>query len=160
MARTVSRPHRPRRWVRTVVVFLLGAPIIVAGGLAWLHLAGLNSPHPLVRFVQVEGESMLPTFQPGEQLLFVRRPWKIGSVVLADVGEDKAIVKRVVGFRNGRVLITGDNKAVTASYEIPPDKIVATLLIPTGVRFRPPPDTTPQQVQPQGPDGAQQIPTP
>jgi hypothetical protein len=144
MAKTF-RQRRARRftlfhWLGT----LAAVPILGVGVLAVLHIVGLDSPHPLARFVIVNGKSMLPTFVPGEQLLFVRRSWEVGDVVIADVGEDEAVVKRVVKIKNDQVVITGDNKAVTATYRLPADRIVATLVMPTGLRFTPPKETDPQ----------------
>ena len=160
MVKTFSKPFCCWRLVRAVLLPLVAVPVVVIGGLALLHLAGLHDPHPLVRFVQVDGNSMLPTFQPGEELIFVRRPWELGSVVIADIGEDRGVVKRVVSFKRGRVQITGDNRQITASYDLPANKIIATLLMPTGVRFAPPPRAKPHVVHAQGTDGAHEIPTP
>jgi signal peptidase I len=135
------------RVLRLVLVPLVAVPVIVAGSLATLHIAGRDSAQPLVRFVAVEGRSMLPTYQPGEALLFVRRPWQKDSVVLADVGEDKPIVKRVEGVRGVQVLITGDNREVTATYLISPERIIGTLFARTGVHFTPPPETAAEQLE-------------
>lgn len=143
MSRVYRRPGQPQRSsLRRVVMSVLGAavvlPLLAAGAVAVAHLTELDSPHPLLRLVIVEGDSMLPTFQPGEQLLFVRKPWQEGSIVIADIGEPSAVVKRVVGRRGDRVIITGDNQQVTASYAVPPDRIIATFCCRTGLRFAPP----------------------
>lgn len=158
-----SSPSRPRSWwriLRIALVPLVAVPVIVAGSLAALHIAGRDSAHPRVRFVTVEGESMLPTYRPGEMLLFTRGPWREGSVVLADVGEDKPIVKRVAGLRQGQVLVTGDNRDVTATYLISPERIIATLLLRTGLCFAPPPETEASQVDPDAAEGVEELGSP
>ncbi|HEY3397027.1 MAG TPA: S24/S26 family peptidase [Armatimonadota bacterium] len=126
--------HAPRIMLRIFGV-VVALPLLTAGAIAVLHLAELDSPHPLVRLVVVEGRSMRPTFRAGEQLLFVRKPWKVGDVVIADVHDADSVVKRVVAERDGEVLITGDNTQGTASYMLPRDRIIATLLCRTGLRF-------------------------
>lgn len=131
-----------RRRRRHLLISLLGvvlvSPLLLVGAVALLHLLGLNSPHPLVRLAVVEGSSMEPTFHPGEQLLFLRRPWHKGSVVLADVKEPNPVVKRVMDVWSGKVLLTGDNQEVTATYLVDPDAIIATYCCRTGLKFRPP----------------------
>ena len=143
MARVYRRgAEEVRRRRRRLLISLLGivlvSPLLLVGAVALLHLVGLNSPHPLVRLAVVEGNSMEPTFRPGEQLLFLRRPWRKGSVVLADIKEPNPVVKRVIDVRSGKVLITGDNQEVTATYLVEPDAIIATYCCRTGLKFRPP----------------------
>lgn len=142
MSRVYHRQGHTRRSLRKIVVSVLGAvvvlPLLAAGAVAVAHLTEMDSPHPLVRLVVVEGDSMLPTFQAGEQLLFVRRPWREQSIVIADIGEPSPVVKRVVGRRGELIVITGDNTQVTASYAVPPDKIIATFCCRTGLRIAPP----------------------
>ncbi len=142
MSRVYHRQGKPRRSLRRLVVSVLGAavvlPLLTAGAVAVIHLTQLDAPHPLLRLVIVEGNSMLPTFQPGEQLLFARRPWQEQSVVIADIGEPSPVVKRVVGRRGDRIIITGDNQQTTATYAVPPDRIIATFCCRTGLRFAPP----------------------
>ncbi len=110
--------------VKVVLSALILVPLLGAGTLAVLHLTGLDEPHPLVRFVVVEGDSMAPTFHPGEQLLFTQRPWQEGSIVIADINEKTAVVKRVWAIQGEEVVITGDSVEVTASYRLPKDKII------------------------------------
>jgi len=130
--------RRRRRLLISLLGLVLVSPLLLVGAVAVLHLVGLSSPHPLVRLAIVEGDSMEPTFHPGEQLLFLRRPWQKGSVVLADIKEPNPVVKRVVGEYNGKVLLTGDNQEVTATYLIEADAIIATYCCRTGLRFKPP----------------------
>jgi signal peptidase I len=136
--RNAARPWPTRKIVKVVVGLILLVPLLGAGTIAELHLSGLHKPHPLLRLVIVEGESMEPTFHPGQQLLFVRRPWRQGSIVIADTGDSYEVVKRVVTQRGDTVVITGDNRAVTASYALPSDKIIATFCCRTGLKFAPP----------------------
>jgi signal peptidase I len=139
----VHRSHEKQRWspgkkIEAVLGVVILVPLLGAGGIALLHLTGLTDPHPLVRLVIVDGDSMEPTFHPGEQLLFLRRPWGVGSIVLAEVGEANAVVKRVREWQGDRVVITGDNHAVTATYRLSPDKIIATFFCRTRLNFPPP----------------------
>ena len=142
MSRVYHRQSRPRWPLRKIIEVVLGVVILVpllgAGTIAVLHLTGLEDPHPLVRLVEVEGDSMEPTFHPGEQLLFVRKEWHEGSVVIADIGEPTAVVKRVWGTEGGKVIITGDNTETTASFRLPKDKIIATFFCRTRLKFAPP----------------------
>jgi signal peptidase I len=132
-----KRPWCFRRVVNLVGTVVIVIPLLAVGTIAVLHLVGLHKEHPLVRLVIVIGHSMDPTFAPGEQLLCVRRGWEPGSIVIADVGEKTPVVKRVVSRQDDSVYITGDNAAVTASYTITPDKIIAVYVCRTGLKFPP-----------------------
>ena len=125
------KPRRHKYLLRCLCSLPLIVPLLCLGAMAVLHLVCLESDHPLVRFVVLEGSSMTPTYAPGEQLVFGRREWRPGSVVLAKVPGEEPVVKRVVGRRNGWVLVTGDNTEDTTSYLISPDDIMATLLFST-----------------------------
>jgi signal peptidase I len=142
MSRVYHREARPRWSVRKIVGAVLGIivvlPLLGAGAIAIIHLTQLDSPHPLLRLVTVEGDSMLPTFHAGQQLVFVRKPWHKGSIVIADVGEPAPVVKRVWGGTQDDVIITGDNQQITATYSVSPDKIIATFCCRTGLTFAPP----------------------
>lgn len=95
------------------VAVLIGAGAVV---LVYLRLRG----RPLLFLLRVCGDSMLPTFADGTALLFWRGPFKVGSVVAADVAEDIWIVKRVKEIHPGRfgavLLLLGDNSQVSATY--------------------------------------------
>ena len=93
--------------------------LVLVGLVGALHLTCLLCQRPLVRLVEVDGISMQPTFQPGERLLFVRKHFEPGSVVLADAGEDGLVVKRVVDVTGGRVHLMGDNREESAVYDLP-----------------------------------------
>jgi hypothetical protein len=143
--RSTPRPPRPvGRILKLTLSALVVIPLLGAGAIAALHLSGADDPHPLVRLIVVEGNSMLPTFHPGEQLLFVRGRWGPGSVVLADVGEDRAVVKRVWEVQGDRVIITGDNNKTTASYRLPRERIIARFCCRTGLKLSPPEPTAPR----------------
>ncbi len=93
MSRVYHRQSRPRWPVRKIIEVVLAVvvlvPLLGAGAIAVLHLTGMDEPHPLVRLVAVAGNSMEPTFHAGEQLLFVRKQWHQGSVVIADIADAK-----------------------------------------------------------------------
>ena len=92
--------------------------LVLVGLIAVLHLTCILCQRPLVRLIQVGGISMQPTFQPGDRLLFVRRHFEPGSVVLADTGEDGLVVKRVLGLKGDTVRMVGDNAEHSAVYEL------------------------------------------
>ncbi len=98
--------------------------LILVGILAALHVGCLLCKHPLVRLVEVEENSMQPTFAPGDRLLFVRRSFEPGSVVLADAGEDGSVIKRVVDATGGHVHLAGDNTEHSAVYDLPHSAIL------------------------------------
>ena len=102
--------------------------LVLVGVLAALHVVCLLCQHPLVRLVEVEGISMQPTFAPGERLLFVRRHFEPGNVVLADAGDDGLVVKRVVDVTDGHVHLVGDNTEHSAVYDLPRSVVLCVYL--------------------------------
>jgi nickel-type superoxide dismutase maturation protease len=69
---------------------------------------------------EVDGASMLPTFQPGDRLLLHRRrpgaPLKVGALVAFDdprPGETRLLVKRVAAVAGNTVTVLGDNPAAS-----------------------------------------------
>jgi len=120
--------RRPFRRALRSLLALSQVPVILLGALAGLHFLSLRSAHPVFCLVQIDGQSMEPTFMPGEQAAFARLPWKRGSVVVADVGETDLVVKRVAVTTNDKVLITGDNRKVTETYRVDRDDIRAVLV--------------------------------
>ena len=98
--------------------------LILVGILAALHVVCLLCKHPLVRLVVVEGVSMQPTFEPGDRLVFVRRYFELGSVVIADVGSDGIVVKRVWDLKGDTVRLVGDNRENSEEYSLPRDAVV------------------------------------
>ena len=117
----------PLRALRALLA-VTRAPVIVLGLLAGLHLASLNSQTPLFCLVQIDGQSMEPTFRHGEQAAFARLPWRLGSVVVADVGEPDLVVKRVLYSWKGTIFISGDNTEVSETYRVAESDIRAVLL--------------------------------
>ena len=115
--------------MRTVIK-LVKILVIVVGLLAGVHIVCLFCDHPLVRLVEVTGRSMAPTLMPGDKVLFVRRSWRVGSVVLAEADEagPVMVIKRVVRSQGNKVFITGDNKEKSESYQVNPDKILGVML--------------------------------
>lgn len=57
---------------------------------------------------RVAGESMLPKLRSGQLVLAVKKPPKVGNVVIAQVGA-REIVKRIDNLSDERVFLTGDN---------------------------------------------------
>lgn len=111
------------------IILNLGKIVLgVVALIAVLHLAFRDSDQPPVRLVQVSGESMAPTLMPGERLLFIRGPWQMDSIVLADVGEDALVVKRVVQSIGDSVYLCGDNKVASETYWVPAEQIECVLL--------------------------------
>lgn len=101
MSRAPARSPRPVRdhWLRAVLA---------------VSAAGLAScvPGRLVRRVVVEGESMLPTLEPGDRLLVVRtRHPRVGDLVAVPDPRDPArlLVKRVARRSHGMLELQGDN---------------------------------------------------
>ena len=119
--RVLRRAARFLRGCAAVLVILLGV-------LAGLHLASLHGGKPWVRVVQVQGGSMLPTLRDGQRVIFVRLAWHVGSIVLANVGEDEPVIKRVVGMHEGLLVLVGDNRAVSAHYVVKPSALEGVLL--------------------------------
>ena len=112
-----------RALLKTVKVAVI-IVVVLVGLLAALHFVCLLCKHPLVRFVEVQGDSMEPTFQPGDRLLFIRKPFDVGSVVIANTDTDGLVVKRVMSEAGNVVRLGGDNVAQSATYQLTPDDIV------------------------------------
>ncbi len=98
--------------------------LVLVGLVAILHGVCLRCQHPLVRLVEVEGNSMQPTFAPGDRVLFVRKHFEPGNVVLADAGDDGPVIKRVVDVADGHVHLVGDNSEHSAVYDLPRSAIL------------------------------------
>ena len=69
------------------------------------------SPAP-VRLVVVDGDSMRPTLEPGDRLVVLRLPPRVGDVVALEVGH-RVLVKRVAGVAGDDVTVRGDNAAAS-----------------------------------------------
>jgi signal peptidase I len=82
------------------------APILAAGAVAATRFFDV---------VEVRGRSMAPTLAPGDRLLVVRLPPRVGDVVLAadPRGGGRELVKRVTSIVRGRVTLSGDNPAAS-----------------------------------------------
>jgi len=114
--------------------------VILAGGvLAMVMLGSASSPRPWVCLVQVEGNSMRPALPPGSEVLVSRVPFRLHSIVLADVGENEVIVKRVVGFCGKQVLLQGDNRQCSSDYCVSAQAILGRMIcrLPFGSPLRP-----------------------
>lgn len=137
-----------RTWKRfgKVVLRIAQGLLALVGLMACAHLIGLASAHPLVRLAQVDGISMEPTLHNGQQVLFARLPWHEGSIVLADPPDDGLVVKRVERCEGGQIFLRGDNREMSAVYEVPPDRLVGTMLCCTPFHSpMPPPEEDPAQ---------------
>ena len=117
-----------RKWIGIIAAIILVPP----GILAVLHMTGRDSNEPKVRFAVVVGQSMLPTFKQGDGLVFARLRWHEGDVVLADVGERDPVVKRVDQVKLDYVHLMGDNRAKSAVYTVPRERIMGRLLFRFG----------------------------
>ncbi|MFO7945384.1 MAG: S24/S26 family peptidase [Armatimonadota bacterium] len=102
--------------------------ILVMGLLALITLSAQTMQRPVMCVIQVEGRSMVPTLRDRQQAVFARIPWRVGSVVLADVAEDEPIIKRVAAKTSDGVLLMGDNQWVSKNYLVSPDDILAVLV--------------------------------
>ncbi len=109
-----------------VIVLLLGLTAIV-------HFVSVKCNHPLVFLSEVQGKSMEPTLQPGERIVCVKAPWQPGDIVLADVGEDSLVVKRVAEAWDQWVYLVGDNQQISCTYWIRPQQIKSVMLCRLGL---------------------------
>ncbi|HZQ28381.1 MAG TPA: S26 family signal peptidase, partial [Acidimicrobiales bacterium] len=67
-----------------------------------------------MRRVEVTGDSMRPTLEPGDRLLVVRWPWlRAGQLVaVPDPRQpDRVVVKRIAACDGATVTVLGDNAA-------------------------------------------------
>ena len=112
-----------RRLVRVLAIVL-----IVLGLLAAAHFVCLLCRHPLVRLAEIAGDSMAPTLVEGDRVLFIRRPWQLRDIVLADVHEDAPVVKRILDIADSKLFLQGDNTEVSETYWITPDQIQGIML--------------------------------
>ena len=71
---------------------------------------------------------MQPTLEPGERIICVRLAWQPGDIVLADVGEQNLIVKRVAECERRRVHLTGDNEQISCDYWVSHQQIKSLML--------------------------------
>ena len=115
------------RWWRGTVR-MVEAVVMAVGLLAVAHLGSRYSDSPLVCVVQVIGSSMAPTLESGDQVVFARLPWHAGSIVLAEVGEDERVIKRVAATKSADVHLVGDNVGISEVYDVPGDCIQAILV--------------------------------
>jgi signal peptidase I len=104
--------------------------------------------------VSVEGESMIPTYRPGDAVLIARRwitsPVRPGDVVLCRLpagvpGPDGYLVKRVTSVVSGQVVLHGDGPRSYDSRVFGPipvecvlGRVVARLTPPGSASYRPP----------------------
>ena len=111
------------------LVMLAAKVIVLLVGLAAIaHFASTKYNRPLLFIAEVRGKSMEPTLQAGERILCVRAPWQPGDVVLADVGEDSLVVKRVAEHRDQWVYLVGDNHQTSRTYWVSPQQIKSVML--------------------------------
>ena len=104
-----------------VIVLLLGLVAIA-------HFVSAKSGYPLLVLSEVEGKSMQPTLAPGEWIVCMRIGWQPGDIVLADVGEDNLVVKRVAECREQWVYLTGDNERISCTYRVSPQQIESVMV--------------------------------
>ena len=109
-----------------VIVLLLGLAAIT-------HFASVKCNHPLLFLSEVQGKSMQPTLEPGERIVCARVGWQPGDIVLADVGEEHLVVKRVAECGSQRVHLTGDNEQISCNYWVSPQQIKSVMLCRLGL---------------------------
>lgn len=76
----------------------------------------------LWRRVEVHGDSMRPTLQPGDRLLVIAWPKRLlrpGHLVAVDAPE-RAVVKRIAAIHGGTADLRGDNAAASTDYPATP----------------------------------------
>lgn len=71
---------------------------------------------------------MQPTLEPGERIVCVRVGWQPGDIVLADVGEEHLVVKRVAEYEDQQVHLIGDNEQISCTYWVSPQQIKSVML--------------------------------
>lgn len=71
-----------------------------------------HARHLPLRLVAVEGTSMEPALRPGDRLLVVARPPRVGDVV-ALRHDGRVMVKRVAAIDGSHVTVHGDNGAAS-----------------------------------------------
>ena len=96
-----------------------------------------------LRRVEVHGDSMRPTYRPGDRLLVVRRvpgrPVRTGAVVAVRDPRvpGRILVKRVEAWTDHGVWVRGDNEAQSTDSRhfgaIPPDRVIGTVVRRYGV---------------------------
>ena len=101
-----------------------------------MHLVSLLSNRPLICLAQAVGNSMHPTLLNGERVLFVRRGWQVGDIVLADVPDVGLVIKRVHAVSDGEVYLQGDNQVVSQDFRVTPDRIQGVMLCRVQLRRR------------------------
>ena len=86
-------------------------------GLIWpiLGLLALVAARERLDVVQVRGRSMAPTLLPGDRLLVIRLPPRVGDVVLAadPRAPERELIKRVAALDAAGVRLRGDNPAAS-----------------------------------------------
>lgn len=63
----------------------------------------------MIRIRKVKGNSMLPILRAGDYVLVIKRPLKIGDVVVARHPHFGEIIKRIAGINNTHYELAGDN---------------------------------------------------
>ncbi len=116
-------------------LIMLAAKVIVLllGLIAITHFVSVKCNYPLLFLSEVQGESMQPTLAPGEWIVCVRIGWQPGDIVLADVGEDNLVVKRVAECHGQRVHLTGDNQQISYNYRVSPQQIKSVMVCRLGL---------------------------
>ncbi len=124
------------------------ATVLLVGAVAVLHLVQMYGERPLVRITVAEGNSMEPVVHSGQLLVFARLPWDAQDIVLAEVGEELLVVKRVASCHGDRVLLTGDNGKTSKKYVVSRHEVIGRPICNTGLcppaGFMPRPSSRPE----------------
>jgi len=102
---------------RSALLFLVLVSLALWGARRWIDV------------VEVRGQSMAPTLQPGDRLIVVRAPGRVADVVLAFDPRDPAreLIKRVTAIDDWGVTLRGDNPSASTDArmfgELPPSSV-------------------------------------
>jgi phage repressor protein C with HTH and peptisase S24 domain len=77
---------------------------------------------------RVEGHSMEPTFKEGAIVFgLTHKQARRDDVVIANIGGNLEVIKRVVDMRFGLIYLEGDNFGHTKKYSVMPTDIIAVV---------------------------------
>ena len=89
--------------------------------LAFLGIGMIVFFFSIVMLAVVEGNSMRPSFLPGDKLLVLERPgnYKRNEVVLVEKeGAERICIKRIIGMPGDEIMITEDGKVLCNGNEV------------------------------------------
>ncbi len=72
----------------------------------------------MIRIRKIKGNSMLPFLRAGDYVLVIKRPLKIGDVVVARHPQFGEIIKRIARVNNSSYELAGDNAESVSMQQI------------------------------------------